>query len=89
MQTDFIEIQSALWQKIFASVVALPFIGLGLVCCASPFLPLINGPAPHPVVAIALGLFFGGGPLMVRAIQVSLKERRLLREAKARENGEN
>ena len=60
MEPSFIEIKSALWQKIFASVVALPFIGLGLVCCVSPFVPIISGPAPHPALAIALGLFLGG-----------------------------
>lgn len=60
METPFVEVKSALWQKIFASVVALPFIGAGLVCWISPWVPTFSGPAPHPALAFAVGLALGG-----------------------------
>ncbi len=44
---------------------------------------------PIKLLLLTWIIFWMMGPLMVRAIQVSIKERRLIREAQARENDEN
>ena len=60
-----VEIKSALWQKIFAAVVFLPFVGAGVACWLSPFVPIFAGEAPsvweaafYGTIVFAFGFVF-------------------------------
>jgi len=55
MDTIFIEVKSAIWQKILASVVALIIFVPGVGGCLSPFVPIFVGEQP----SLAEGLFIG------------------------------
>jgi hypothetical protein len=58
MNKTVIEVKSALWQKIFISLLALFFTVVGIVCWASPFFPVFQGPPPDLWEAAIMGLCF-------------------------------
>lgn len=55
MDNTGIEVKSALWQKVFASLVFLPFLGIGVVCWLSSWVPILVGQPPHWSIAFVLG----------------------------------
>lgn len=55
MNPTFIEVKSAIWQKILASVVALIIFLPGVAGCLSPFVPVFAGEQ----ASLAEGLFIG------------------------------
>jgi len=74
MDKEFAEIKSALWQKIFASVVTLPFFGIGLLGWAALFVPSLRAGVPllEPPILGSLLLALGFGfwwPIMRYSIR--------------------
>lgn len=62
MDKSYIEVKSALWQKIFASVVFLPCLGISVVIWLAPFLPIFKGQPPGIFEGILMGaIFFAAG----------------------------
>lgn len=57
MNQSFIEIRSALWQKVFVSIIALICIGVGIACWISPFYPLFQVGSSNALKALFTGLF--------------------------------
>lgn len=61
MNKTVIEVKSAIWQKVFISLLALFFVVVGIACGASAFLPVFQGPPPDLWEAAIMALCFIAG----------------------------